>query len=180
MKENIEIPFSKAKFALGIVALLSLILIFGYLSLIDLSLYERKWLMMGLILAVLGIVVIVIAMFNTRNRPAIVIDEHGIMDNTKKHNIGPIEWNDIKQISIVRDGFMKVLLIHVHDPEKYLNRLGKVKFKAQDPREDYKRYGTPFNILSSIIKISLPKLEILLKEELEKNKQIEINYERKN
>lgn len=163
MKEKIEIPFSKTK--LGIIAIIVLCstLICVYLRWDnDLILFERIALNTWIFVSLLIIIVIIKKM--RRNTPALIIDKNGITDNMNTKDIGPIQWMDISHINLIKDGAFKVLLIHIYDPEKYLEQL---KYTS----ENYKRHGTPFAILSSTIKINLTDLEALLKEELEKNRK---------
>lgn len=167
MKEKIEIPFSKTK--LGIIAII--VLCFALVCVYfrwdgngNLMILERTALNTSILASILGIIFIINKMCS--NTPAIIIDEHGITDNTKTQDIGPIQWKDISLITIIRDGAFKVLLIHIYDPEKYLELLKYTNEK------NYKRYGTPFAILSLTIKIKLTDLEALLNEELEKKRNM--------
>ncbi|NDV68011.1 hypothetical protein D0T66_03760 [Dysgonomonas sp. 25] len=168
MTERIEISFSKTKLVFGLTVLLSIVILIiaMFLFMSGLTSVEKGIMALGGLLALLGMVVIIKKMFD--KTPAIIIDRDGIIDNTKKRSAGLIEWADISHISISQAGVLRVLLIHLHSPEKYLKRLDACN--AQNLMQDYDLFGTPFAIQSSIIKISLGDLEALLNTTLERNR----------
>lgn len=176
MEKKIEIPFSKTKLILGLIVVSCCIILFVAIIVLmpELRTVGRGILIVGILISLIGIIAIIKKMFD--KKPAIIIGADGIIDNTKKYSLGVIEWEDISQINLIRVGVLKILLIHVHSNEKYLERINKNKtiHKALDPREDYKVYGTPFAILSSVIKISLTDLETLLNAELKKNRKYQL------
>ena len=65
----------------------------------------------------------------------------------------------------------KFLLLHVHDPKKFIERAeGRVKTKLV--QANMKMYGTPFSIVSNTLKYDFRKLEALVNAEWEKYKNL--------
>lgn len=107
----------------------------------------------GIILFGLGFVVFP-KMFLDK-RPGIVIDESGITDYITK--AGMIKWEDILYAEVIYIMSNAMLAIYVKNPEVYLDRI-----HAKGLRNNYKLVGTPFVIPSSILKIKLKDLKVII------------------
>ncbi len=58
-------------------------------------------------------------------RPRLVIDEHGVLDRTL--GVGRIDWSDIESAYVIKMAGNDFICLELRHPEKYLNRLSKVK-----------------------------------------------------
>lgn len=113
----------------------------------------------GILFFGLGLIVFPKMLFN--NKPGIVIDEHGVTDYVTKPEVGTIEWGEITHVGIIHIMHNKMLAIYVREPEKYLGRV-----RAWGLVNNYKLVGTPFVISSSVLKMKLKDLEVLINTKL--------------
>jgi hypothetical protein len=121
----------------------------------------------GTIMGLFGIYFSSRKLFN--NKPGIVIDEHGIYDNTSAFNFGLIPWSDISgiyertvQASVASK--QHFITIGLFNPEKYIlgeNNLLKKKLLYANARS----YGSPIHISTNGLKIDHSELFQLMIEE---------------
>lgn len=62
-----------------------------------------------------------------QNKPTLVIDETGLIDNSSMNSSGRIEWKDIKNIEIRNGVNMRFLCIDLYDEEKTLSNFNAIK-----------------------------------------------------
>jgi hypothetical protein len=55
-------------------------------------------------------------------RMGLVIDRHGIVDQLSYLGVGKIRWADIKRLRLVSVLGIKVVVIRVYDPQRYVDR----------------------------------------------------------
>ena len=115
----------------------------------------------------MGIIYGIIKLFD--KKAGLIIDSHGITDNTNASSIGLIEWNDINNIRIMQIMSSKLLLIDVDNPEKYIEKASN-GIKGKLMRANMTICGTPLSITSNTLKCDFGKLEKLIRKEYEKNK----------
>ncbi len=99
----------------------------------------------------------------------LMIDEHGIIDNTNATSIGLIKWSDITDIRTEQVMSTKFLLIFTTDPNAILEKVSGVKRKLM--AGNMKMYGTPLSITSTTLKYNFKDLEKLLKDRLNEQRE---------
>ncbi len=99
----------------------------------------------------------------------LIIDSNGITDNSNASSIGLIEWNDISEIRIKQVMSTKFLLIDIVNPDKYI---GKAKNRVQTKllKANMNMYDTPLSITSNTLKYDFQELEKIIQAEFKKIK----------
>ena len=98
---------------------------FLYLTYKDLSIIPIEIWISWFIILILVIYSVVKAI---KNKPTLIVDSLGIVDNYALQNsIGKIEWNEISNVEIRNDYKMRFLCIDFVDEEKILNRANLFK-----------------------------------------------------
>ncbi len=99
----------------------------------------------------------------------LIIDSNGITDNSNASSIGLIEWNDISEIRTKQVMSTKFLLIDIVNPEKYIGK-AKNGIQAKLMKANMNMYETPLSITSNTLKYDFGELEKLIQSEFERNK----------
>ena len=178
MNTIIEIPISKKKIILLLIAGTILFILGIWISVepekfihnifrIENTQVICFWGIAGIVFFGLGIIYGIIKLFD--KKAGLIIDSHGITDNTNASSIGLIEWNDINNIRIMQIMSSKLLLIDVDNPEKYIEKASN-GIKGKLMRANMTICGTPLSITSNTLKCDFGKLEKLIRKEYEKNK----------
>lgn len=100
-------------------------------------------------------------------RPALIINDKGIWDNTTFMQVGLITWNSITQIThqkVVNNHF---IFIYTKDPEVYLNKVSGISLRIL--RKNQQGFGTPFTINGNGVRYNISQLHQLLLSEWEKH-----------
>ena len=169
---RVEIPLSKTKIVLLLVgALIFVLLGASFLIFPDVFITNYRKLSPAVI-RVIGAASVLFfgaaAIFSFRKigdkRPGLIIDDQGIFDNTNGTSIGVISWKDITKIETMEIASTKLLLVHVSNPEDYIDKVSGLRKVAM--RENYKRYGTPLSITSNTLKCNFSTLQQLLSDRL--------------
>ena len=179
MSNKIEIPLSKAKLFFGLAGSLLFVILGIWLITNAHNIGEESMLSNPMTRKAIGVMNIIFfgatgiiglkKLFD--KSPGLTIDENGIIDNSHGGSLGLIEWSDIKEISTQGMMGTKFLLLHVYNPDKYIDRAqGRVKKKVA--QANMKMYGTPFSIVSNTLKYDFGKLEALVNAEWEKYKNL--------
>jgi len=96
------------------------------------------------------------------NKPGLIINSEGIIDNSSGVSAGIVLWTDIIEISTANVMNQKFLMFIVKNPEEYINRQnGIVKRKAMEI--NYKTYGSPISISANTLDTNFEELYKLLK-----------------
>jgi hypothetical protein len=93
-------------------------------------------------------------------KPGLILDENGIYDNSSVVSVGLILWKDIESIRIEKIKSTKILIVNVHNPEKYIDRSNR--FKKVLLNLNTKLYGTPLTIGLAGLKYNFERLEKLI------------------
>ena len=112
---------------------------------------------LGFILGALGLVTSFINLLN--NKPALMINQNGIYIYFAT-SVTLIEWKDITDITTESVKSTQFLLIHIKNPEAYIekaNKLSQVLLK-----NSLKMYGTPISISSVAMKYNFEELESVI------------------
>lgn len=173
---KIEIPLNKVTIALLFLG--SLLFVAGcYYMILDSLNITKKYTTNSIFLLLIGILGLIIfgsityyAFFKLFDKkPGILINEKGIYDNSSAVSLGLIKWLDIKDISTTRIGSTKFILIHVNNPEYYIQNITGI-FKRKMVVINNKMYNTPITISTIALKYDFFQLEHLLKTEFKKRK----------
>jgi hypothetical protein len=100
-------------------------------------------------------------------RPALIINDKGIWDNTTFTQVGLITWNSITQIThqkIVNNHF---IFIYTKDPEVYLNKVSGISLRIL--QKNQQGFGTPFTINGNGVRYDIVQLQELLQSEWKKH-----------
>ena len=96
------------------------------------------------------------------NKPGLIINSEGIIDNSSGVSAGIVLWTDIIEISTANVMNQKFLMVIVKNPAEYINRQnGIVKRKAMEI--NYKTYGSPISISANTLDTNFEELYKLLK-----------------
>ena len=119
-------------------------------------------LIIGLIAILLsGVAAIVILGKLSGDKPGLVINSEGILDNSSGVSAGFISWKDITEIRTVNVIREKFLLIVVKNPEEYIHQQkGLVKRKAMDM--NHRIYGSPISITVNTLAVNFDALHDLV------------------
>jgi len=90
------------------------------------------------------------------DKPGLVIDSEGILDNSSAVAAGCIPWEEITGFRISEVSGQRFLTIMVTSPEKYAQ--GKGRVRAWLNSVNTKMTGSPINISANSLKISLDAL----------------------
>lgn len=101
-------------------------------------------------------------------RGGLVINKSGIVDNSSAFSNGLIEWIDIEGFGMVPFRGIKMLLVFVSDPRKYLHRASILNRISM--RWNNRKYGTPFCISTSMLTCSYSELRSLVDQGYAMNK----------
>lgn len=103
------------------------------------------------------------------NKPGLVIDKNGILDQSSGVSAGHIPWSDIQEIKITQVYNQKFIMIIVHNPNDYITRQPSV-FKRKAMEINFKTYGSPISITANTLQCDFDELQALLQTHLQINK----------
>ena len=101
----------------------------------------------------------------------LIIDSNGITDNSNASSIGLIEWKDISDIRTKQVMSTKFLLIDIVNPKKYIGK-AKNGIQARLMKANMNMYETPLSITSNTLKYDFGELEKLIQTEYKRNKNV--------
>lgn len=174
MKDTIEIPVSKAKLLLNVGG--SLMFVVLGIGLITTIAYEQTK-VPPLFVQIVGVASILFfgmtGFYGIKSffsgEMGLIIDREGITDRLSATSAGFIEWRDITGIRSVQIRSIKILLIDVSDPQKYLERASN-KVLATLMQGNMRMYGTPISIASNTLNYDFEELKHLLLEHFENSR----------
>lgn len=103
----------------------------------------------------------------TNKGPGLILDKRGITDRSNGVGLGLIEWGDITGVEPMLIMSNRFLLVHLADPQKYINRAsGPVIRRAV--KGNMKMTGTPVAISPSALACTFEQLHNSVEEYLEK------------
>jgi len=98
------------------------------------------------------------------NKPGLIINQQGLIDNSSAVSGKLIKWSDIEGFEISQIQSTKFILIFVRNPQHYMDQasyLGRFWMKM-----NYKTYGTPLSISSNSLKCNFDELVVLIEKHL--------------
>ena len=103
------------------------------------------------------------------NKPGLIINSEGIIDNSSGVSAGIVSWKDIIEITTSNVMNQKFIMFIVKNPEEYINRQnGVIKRKAMEMK--YKSYGSPISISANTLNTNFEELYKLLQRKFKENK----------
>ncbi|AJA70729.1 hypothetical protein HX057_16805 [Myroides odoratimimus] len=102
------------------------------------------------------------------NKPGIVINEQGILENATAVVNGLIPWQDITSVELYKMQSQKFVLIYVKNPEEYIARQ-KNMIKKKSMQANLKTHGTSIFINTNMLNVSDVELAIAIQQQLDKN-----------
>ncbi|UOB19199.1 STM3941 family protein [Abyssalbus ytuae] len=171
MNDTIVIPVSKKKLILAIAGCIVFVLLGIFMLVTDISSARYSPLLIkiiaiaGLVFFGGGAIFLIKRLFSSKS--GLTISTEGIQDSL--YELGLIKWEDISNVEIIDIMSNKIMLIHLHDPQKFVNR-PQSKFKRKMMLYNINNYGTPVSISSHTLKCNFNDLNKLITEYLEKYK----------
>jgi hypothetical protein len=170
--ERIEIPLSKSKMVLMLIGALAFVAV-GFWFVISPPTIENSYWGSPTKIAIVGyasiiffgLCVFVLIKKLPDNKPGLIIDETGLIDNSSGVSAGQILWSDVADISVIEIHRQKLIMLQVTNPQDYIDKQTSV-FKRKMMQMNYKMYGTPLSITSNGLKISFDELLSTLTDKL--------------
>jgi hypothetical protein len=108
-----------------------------------------------------GLIAVMHLMKMAKNKPALIITDEGLFDNSSGLSTGLIKWQDIKKLNFTRTGNQASLVIMLKKTDKYIERESNFLKKAS-MRINNKMSGSPVHIPLSYLDIDWPALSELI------------------
>ena len=96
------------------------------------------------------------------NRPGLILNSSGIIDNSSGVSAGLIPWTEILGSEIQKIGRQRFLVIKVRNPQKYIERGGALKRVVN--RANNRLCGSPIAIASTALNVKFSELVKLFDE----------------
>lgn len=103
------------------------------------------------------------------SKPGLIIDESGLTDHSGAVSAGHILWTDIIDLSVITIQRQKFILLHVKNPQDYIDRHAG-GFKKKMMKLNFKMYGSPISLNANSLKISFEELHKLIAERVAQGK----------
>lgn len=100
------------------------------------------------------------------DRPGLIIDGEGIVDNSSAVSAGRIHWNEITALRVSEIAGQRFVTIDVVDPQKYIERCGF--FVRLLNQANTSKLGSPINISPNSLKVEFGELVQMLTERFER------------
>jgi hypothetical protein len=104
------------------------------------------------------------------NKPGLIIDDTGLLDNSSGLSGGHILWADIENILVIKIHRQKLIMLQVKNPQHYIDRQTSL-FKRKGMELNNKMYGMPLSITANGLKISFDNLLAILTDKLHASRQ---------
>ncbi len=92
-------------------------------------------------------------------KPALILNNSGIVDNASSVSPGFIPWSEVVGAKIVEVQKQKMLVINVREPEEYIARGNLLKQTLN--KANYKMVGSPISISLNVLAINFSELTTL-------------------
>src|SRR5688572_25724302 len=176
-EHRMEIPFSKSKIALLLMVALTFVTIGLWFVIAPPTIKNSFWGNPTRI-AVLGYASIIffgLCAFYffrklTDNKPGLIVDDIGLVDNSSGLSGGFILWSDIENISVIEIHSQKLIMVHLKNPQHYINSQTSL-LKRKSMAFNNKMYGAPLSISSNGLKISFDDLLTLLTDKFQASRK---------
>lgn len=105
------------------------------------------------------------------NKPGIIINQRGILDNSSAVSGQLIKWENVLAIEDIDIQGTRILLIHVDNMEEVLAIA--TPWKRFWMKLSIKWYGTPISLSSSSLKCSFDELKNIIEKQIEQNTKVQ-------
>jgi hypothetical protein len=112
-----------------------------------------------------GLVAITIFRKFLDQKPGLIINRKGIIDNSSGLSAGTILWKDIQEITILQVRNQKFLIVIVLNPQEYIDKMSN-SIKRNVMKINYKSYGSPISISANPLQTDFDKLYKLISEKM--------------
>lgn len=96
------------------------------------------------------------------NKPGLVLNSSGVIDNSSGVSAGLIPWSEILSAETYEIHKQKMLIIKVRNPQKYIEQGGALKRALNNA--NHKMCGSPIAITSNTLKVDFSELLSLFEE----------------
>ncbi|MGG9963576.1 STM3941 family protein [Ferruginibacter sp. SUN106] len=165
--EEILIPFSKKKLRLILCVALAFVAAGIFCTTLQDSLYFSDFNLtvtykqLGyFFISFFSIAAIILVYKMWDKSPKLIIDKLGITDKTGNTEIF---WRDITKLSVFTTHGQRMLMIHVTNPQEYIDRQTKT-INRKSMWVNYKMHGTPLSINTNTLDISTDELIKIINE----------------
>ncbi|MBC7936644.1 MAG: hypothetical protein H7Y86_14935 [Rhizobacter sp.] len=155
--EKIEIPLSRRKMFLFLLG--SLVFFFiGMYFIVELVDIQQPYntliikIIGGLFILLSGLMSIYSVYKIFDRNPGLIIDENGIYDNSSASAIGFIPWNEIVDLEMLKVQSIRLIFIHVKQPDFFLAKV--TGFKKSSLKATMDIYDSPLVISTVSLKYS--------------------------
>lgn len=180
MENRIEIPLSKSKILILVLASVAFVVAGVFIAIYpeQFTSSSMQWINNPEVIRIIGLIGILYftatGIYGVKKlqdkKIGLIIDDQGITDNSNAASIGYIEWQDITGIRVQQVMSTKFLLIDVSEPEKYMAK-AKSKLQKRLMSANMKTSNTPLSITANTLKYDFDALETLVKGEFQKHKK---------
>lgn len=125
-------------------------------------------------LIIFGPILIIFTIKTFDKTPALIINKHGIINNTNLNNIGPIKWHDIKTIKRSKYKSTERIAIILNSPEKYLKQNNN-RYKKMISKSNMKHQDIPIIINTEFLLSSQKDIIAQIKNEHKKHQTLQKN-----
>lgn len=172
---SIEIPFSKWKLLLAVVAsalfvVLGVFLLFVWSEEAGSSSPLAKKITGGILILFFGAVSAFGFVKMLSKKCALLINDEGICDNTTASSFGLIKWDNVTGFKIEEMMSRKYLVIQVNNGEEMLEKSKGMLRKTM--KMNFSMYLTPYAIPSTVINYKLEELVDLLEKQLAERQKV--------
>ncbi|HJV79049.1 MAG TPA: STM3941 family protein [Paludibacter sp.] len=106
----------------------------------------------------------------TDNKPGLIIDNKGLIDNSSGISSGQVLWSDIENILVVEVHRQKFILLQVENPQDYIDKQ-ESNFKRKIMQMNFNMYGSPLSITTNALQIKFDELLNILNDHLNASRQ---------
>jgi hypothetical protein len=96
----------------------------------------------------------------------IVLNSEGIIDHASSAAAGFIPWDEIRGMSVFEMSGQKMLILHVTDPQKYIEQGSALKRKLNS--SNYNMCGSPISFSTKTLKANFDELQYIFERYLQK------------
>lgn len=118
-----------------------------------------------------GLLAIVLVKKLLDNKPGLVINSRGIIDNSSGISVGFIPWTDIQDIQTTQVSGVNFLIVILRNPHDYLDKVTQPLRKFM-MKQNYRSYNSLVSISSSSLDISFVNLQNLMVDKFRKYKKL--------
>ncbi len=167
MKE-IKIPISKKKTFLGFLGALGFVLLgFWLFSLEDADLWMKFWAVVDVIFFGFCFLFLLYKLFD--QKPGLIINNQGILDQSSAVAAGFIRWDNIVDIAVVEIYGQEILTINVKNKEEILMNQPDLKRKTMSLNAKW--FESPVQISTSMLVCDVDELVQIIQEKLEERRR---------